>query len=193
MKKTLHSLLLLGLCSTPAFADWTIDNQHSQVSFVSVKKDVIGEAHSFKQVAGTLSDAGNFMLNIPLETVETNIPIRNERMRAHLFNTEKFPELMLTAKIDMTKITSLNAGDSVMLDISADVGLHGVDQLITVSAMVTRTAANKLLVNSLKPVVISPKTFGMEAGILKLQALAKLPSITMSVPVSFVLTLEKSK
>lgn len=191
MKKTLGSLLILGLLSTPVLADWKVNNAFSHVNFVSVKKSAIGEAHTFKQVAGTLTEAGTFTLSIPLETVETNIPIRNERMRAHLFETDKFPELMLSAKIDMKQVSGLKVGESVVLNINADIGFHGVDQLVPVSAMVTRSADNKLLVNSVKPVIVSPKTFGLEAGVLKLQALAKLPSITMSVPVSFVLTLEK--
>lgn len=191
MKKTLSSLLLLSLLSTPALADWKVNNAFSQVSFVSVKKNVIGEAHSFKQVSGVLNESGKFTLTIPLETVESNIPIRNERMRTHLFETSKFPELALSAKVDMNKINSLTAGESVIMELNADLGLHGVDQLISVNVMVTRTANDKLVVNSLKPVIISPKSFGMEDGVTKLQTLAKLTSITMSVPVSFVLTLEK--
>lgn len=191
MKKTLGSLLLLSLLSTPVLADWKINNDFSLVNFVSVKKNVVGEAHTFKQVSGTLTDAGKFTLTIPLETVESNIPIRNERMRTHLFETVKFPDLMLSAKVDMNKVNALKVGESAMLALNADVGFHGVDQIVTVNAMVTRSADNKLLVNSTKPIIVSPSSFGLEAGVLKLQALAKLPSITMSVPVSFVLTLEK--
>jgi polyisoprenoid-binding protein YceI len=191
MKKTLSSLLLLSLLSTPALADWKVNNAFSQVSFVSVKKNVIGEAHSFKQVSGVLNESGKFTLTIPLETVESNIPIRNERMRTHLFETSKFPELALSAKVDMNKINGLKVGESAIMELNADLGLHGVDQLISVNVMVTRTANDKLVVNSLKPVIISPKSFGMEDGVTKLQTLAKLTSITMSVPVSFVLTLEK--
>lgn len=191
MKKTLGSLLLLSLLSTPVLADWKINNDFSLVNFVSVKKNVVGEAHTFKQVSGTLTDAGKFTLTIPLETVESNIPIRNERMRTHLFETVKFPDLMLSAKVDMNKVNALKVGESAMLALNADVGFHGVDQIVAVNAMVTRSADNKLLVNSTKPIIVSPSSFGLEAGVLKLQALAKLPSITMSVPVSFVLTLEK--
>jgi hypothetical protein len=41
------------------------------------------------------------------------------------------------------------------------------------------------------PVIINPADFNLTSGIEKLQALASLPSITHSVPVSFTLTLQK--
>jgi hypothetical protein len=48
-----------------------------------------------------------------------------------------------------------------------------------------------MLVTTVQPVIIKAEDFALVAGINKLQALAKLPSIAYTVPVSFVLTFQK--
>ncbi|MCJ8274650.1 MAG: YceI family protein, partial [Psychrosphaera sp.] len=92
----------------------------------------------------------------------------------------------ITAKVD-AKLLQLHNGEAKIVTVQADVGLHGVNQLVNVEVMVTRVSAKKLLVASLKPIIINPADYGLKKGILKLMAAAKLPGITQSVPVSFVL------
>ena len=53
------------------------------------------------------------------------------------------------------------------------------------------TSGDKLIVSSTKPIIVQASDFGLVDGILKLQELAKLPSIATTVPVSFVLTFAK--
>lgn len=186
-KGSLAGLVLL-LSSGAAMADWQVDNAFSKVNFVSVKKDTIGETHYFKQVSGTLSDKGQLNIAIDLASVETIIPIRNERMRKFLFNTKTFPNADISADINMKQL-KMAVGESKMIKTSADLGLHGVNKLISVEVMVTKVAKDKLLVTSMKPIIVNPADFGMAKGVDKLRELAMLPSITQSVPVSFVLTL----
>jgi len=45
------------------------------------------------------------------------------------------------------------------------------------------------VVSSLAPVIVQANEFGLVAGVEKLKELAGLPSISLAVPVSFVLTL----
>jgi hypothetical protein len=54
---------------------------------------------------------------------------------------------------------------------------------------VTKLANGSLLVNSVKPVIIKAVDFNLVKGIEKLRQLAGLPSISTTVPVSFVLRL----
>ncbi len=190
MKKGLIAGLIL-MVSNPVWADWQLDNDYSRVNFTSVKKNKIGEAHHFTQVKGSLTDSGKLAIEIPLASVETGIPIRNERMQKMLFETKMFPQADITAKVD-TKLLKLYNGESKIVTIQADVGLHGVNQLVSVQVMVTRVSAKKLLVASLKPIIINPADYGLKNGVLKLMAAAKLPGITQSVPVSFVLTFNES-
>lgn len=189
MNKGLIAGLAL-LISTPALADWQLDNDFSRLNFVSVKKNTIGEAHKFNQLRGSLSDKGQLAIEIPLTSVETLIPIRNERMQKMLFETKVFPTAQLTATV-ATEHFNLKEDESKIVTIGADLGLHGVNKLIQVEVMITRVSKNKLQVASLKPIILYPADFGLDQGVMKLQAIAQLPGITHSVPVSFVLTFNK--
>jgi polyisoprenoid-binding protein YceI len=186
MKKALVASLILAV-SGSAWADWQLDNDYSRVNFVSVKKNMIGEAHRFTQLKGTLTDQGKLSVIIPLASVETLIPIRNERMQKMLFETGMFPQATISAKVDPQHFRLKN-GESKVVTVDADVGLHGVNKIVNTEVMISRLADNKLLVSSLKPIIIRPADFALDKGVDKLMAVAKLPGITQSVPVSFVLT-----
>ncbi len=73
------------LVSGAASANWQLLNDKSQLSFVSIKKNSIAEASHFTQLAGQLSDQGQFSVNVDLTSAETFIPIRNERLSKILF------------------------------------------------------------------------------------------------------------
>ena len=188
IKYGLAALALLG--ASNVWADWQLDNDYSRVNFVSVKKNTIGEAHRFKQVKGTLSDKGQLAINIPLASVDTLIPIRDERMQKMLFETKLFPSADLTANVS-PKLFNLKVGESKIATIDGDMGLHGVNKLVNVEVMITRVTKDKLQVASLKPIILRAAEFGLEDGIEKLKAVAKLPGITGAVPVSFVLTFKR--
>ena len=53
-KKFTTALLASCLFSSTAFASWTLDAEKSRRNFVSIKKDSIGELHSFKQLSGKI-------------------------------------------------------------------------------------------------------------------------------------------
>jgi polyisoprenoid-binding protein YceI len=186
IKKTLLSAIIFAV-SGSALADWTLDNDFSRVNFVSVKKNMIGEAHRFKQVSGSLSDTGQLQINIALTSVETLIPIRNERLQKLLFETKLFPQAKLSADIDPKQL-KLAAGQSKILDVNASLTLHGVTKKVTSQVMVSSLSKDKLLVSALKPIIIRPADFGLDKGVEALMKIANLPGITQSVPVSFVLT-----
>ena len=120
------------------------------------------------------------------------IPIRNERMQKFLFNTDVFPKLTLTS--DLSKqLKSLKKGQSRILKTQADLALNGVNKLISLEVLATQHTNGDIVVASFMPLLINPAAYNFTSGIDKLQELAKLPSITHSVPVSFVLTLNKVK
>lgn len=190
MLKSLLSSAAILLLSPVALADWTLDNELSRVNFVSVKKNTIGEAHYFKEVSGLLTDSGSFNVDINLASVETLIPIRNERMAKHLFKTNLFPTLNLSA--DLSKeLPTIKVGKSQVIKIAADITLNNITKQILIEVLATRHNNENIVVSSFMPVIVSPTDFNLTAGIETLQALAKLPSITHSVPVSFTLTLNK--
>lgn len=178
----------LILLATSTFAtEWALDSKESQLNFISVKKTHIAEVHQFTGLKGDLDDKGNFRFEIDLNSVDTNIAIRDERMREYLFQTkiQSFSQAIVTAKLDDTVIDLIPVGASETLNVEAKLALHGETKLLNMELLVTRLADEKLLVISAKPVLLKVDDFALVAGVEKLKELAKLPSISYAVPVTF--------
>jgi len=175
-------LMVVAVLSHTAFAEMTLDGGNSTISFVSVKKSIAGEVHTFNSISGSLSDAGDLRITIDLNSVDTNIEIRDQRMKELLFETLKFPKAVLTAQLG----ESDTAGEIKKINAEATLDLHGMKNTIMVEA-VAAWVGDQLLVTSLKPVIINVADFKLVAGVEKLREIASLPSIATAVPVSFVL------
>lgn len=184
--RVLLATATLGLAfANSAFAGWKLDEQASKLNFLSTKKAQIIEQHSFKKVAGKVAANGQVNLQIDLASVETNIPIRNERMQKYLFETDKFANATISAKVDSGVLAALAVGELKTLELAAELDLHGNKQKLTVPVTVVKGNQGQLYVNSVGSVVINAADFALVEGINKLQELAGLPSITYAVPVSF--------
>jgi len=184
--KAISSIALLLVFLTPsAFAQWQLQGNDSSVNFVSVKSSTTAEVHHFKKLTGAISDTGAVALNIDLASVETNIGIRNDRVKSMLFETSTFLQANVTGAIDIEKVASLNVGDSYVETVKLDLDLHGASQEVSNEVQVVKLNDGKLLVSSIRPVVINASSFGLEPGIEQLRTVAKLPSISTAVPVTF--------
>ena len=190
--RTIAALLLTMGIAAAAQADWQLDNDQSHLSFVTIKATHIAEVHRFTQLRGSLNAAGQADIEIALASVETNIPIRNERMQQMLFDTDLFPSAGITATFDAEMLAGLAAGDSRMLDISAQLRIKDSSIPVSVPVLAARLNAKTLLVTSARPVLVSADSVGLTAGVEKLREVAGLPSISRAVPVSFVLTFRAS-
>lgn len=189
MKKTL--LALTTLCSFNAFADWHLEQQNSSVSFTTFKKEHIAENHQFDSINAVVADSGKVQLTIDLTSVNTNIPIRDQRMQEHLFQTSKFANATFTTDLSGDLLASLKVGQSEIKTLNGVIDLHGLQQKVSVTVQVSKLAANKVLVTSVKPLLLKAGDFALVAGVNKLQELAGLPSISHTVPVVFTLNFTK--
>jgi polyisoprenoid-binding protein YceI len=189
--KTSYVVLLLSLAYANVLnaTDWTISNQDSKLSFVSVKKHHVAEVHHFKQITGDLADTGAFNLEINLASVETGIDVRNERMQTMLFNTGSIPSAKLSAQLDMSQLTLLDKAQTQPLTVDAELSLNGITQKLSMDVLVTKLADARLLVVSAQPVIIKADEFALAKGVEALREVAGLPMISYAVPVSFYLTL----
>jgi polyisoprenoid-binding protein YceI len=192
MYKRLTSSLLILMLILPfaAQADWILDDDASSLGFVSVKNGAVVESHQFKSLSGIVSDTGEARLIIDLDSVETLIPIRNERMRALLFNTTEFPEAFVSINLEMSRFNHLSSGDSLSETLKFDLTISGQTVAVSVPVSITKSA-DKVMVSSIKPVVINAGNWGLMPGIEALRAIAGLTSITPAVPVSFALIFEQ--
>lgn len=192
MRTAISALVLAALWAAPAQADWELDGAASRVNFVSTKANTAAEVHTFRAVDGQVDEEGNATISIDLNSVDTAIEIRDERMRSMLFETEQYPSAALAARIDMNAINMLKPGESMVLTTEGQLMIHGTTSSITFDLSVARLTADRIMVASEKPLIVNASQVGLLAGVEKLREVAGLPSISPAVPVTFLLTFEKS-
>ena len=183
--------LLAAFIAIPVQAQWVLDNNSSSLHFVSIKASDIAEIHRFNSLTGMIEDDGSVTVEIELASVDTLIPIRDERMREMLFETSIFPVATMTTRIDPALTQSLKPGDSTRLTSEVLIELHGEAAPTIVELKAVRVSDNQVLVTSDKPVVINVGMFNMVDGLEALRSVAGLPSISKAVPVTFNLIFEQ--
>lgn len=178
------AMISSALWASGAFADWDLKPEESSLHFISIKKDTVGEIHTFKQLSGGIKDSGEFEFSINLTGVETNIPIRNERMNEFLFESAKFPLALGKGKVDMAQVGSLGIGEVKTMTVPVTIELHGKSVKKDVMLQVAKLGAKKLWVVSAAPFILDAGDFDLTVGVDKLRELAALPNIAQAVPVS---------
>ncbi len=181
----LLALPLTTLAALPAAAGWTLDGKASSLHFVSVKKGTVGEVHRFRELAGTIGDDGQAKVEIVLDSVDTRVPIRDERMRKMLFETEKYPRAVATATIDPALLKGLKPGRHARHAIALKLELHGRSKEYAVPVTLVGLENGAVLVAATRPVIVNAATFGLEPGVEALRKVVNLPSIAQAVPVTF--------
>ncbi len=190
LQTKLAALLAAILFTGVAQAQWSLDNDASSLSFVTVKAEHVAEAHTFDSLSGTIGDDGGVEISIELASVNTMIPIRNERMQEMLFETNLFPDGIITGSIDLDALTDMDAGSSVARQIDFELSLHGQSVALAADVQITRTGEG-VIVSTLKPLVVMADSFALTAGVEMLREVAGLPSISRAVPVSFTVVFEE--
>jgi len=181
---TLLVVLALLLPGSAALAQWELDNTRSTVNFVSIKNDSVAEIHSFSSLVGYIGLDGKVQLGIDLGSVETLVPIRNERMRELLFETVTFPSANISAQVDPTIIATVAQGGVVTTDLPVTLSLHGQQKSLTIPVVVVGEGDSRLRVFSSRPVLINAADFSLDGGITALREIAGLKSINTAVPVT---------
>lgn len=171
---------------------WTLDPAASRLAYVSIKAGEVAETNRFDTLSGSVAADGTASLDIDLASVNTGVEIRDERMRDIFFGVADNPRATVTAALDPARFAGLGVGQSVTRPLKAEVTMKGMTTAVETEVLVTRTAADRVLVVSTAPVIISTDMFGLTDELGELRALAELPSITPAVPVSFILTFTRA-
>lgn len=174
----------------PVSGPFVLSPQSSQLYFVSTKKQHLVESHTFHNISGSITPEGIARLSIDLTSVDTNNDTRDGRMKEFLFDTESFPTAEALLSIDYAALVALPIGSTEKQSISATLNLTGVVKEVNAEVVIRRLANNKILVQSLTPIVLDATNFGLEPGIETLKTLASLSVISYAVPVSFNLIFE---
>lgn len=179
--------------AAPAWSQWELDSSDSSITFITTKNGAVAEQHRFDGLTGFISRSGDARVNIELDSVETLIPIRNERMRTLLFETARFPLAHLTTAVETAVLESLAQGGVINTEIEVTVQLHGREVELPARVVIVAAEGGTLRVISLQPVVATAADFNLVEGIAALQEIAGLQSISTAVPVSFQLLFRPAK
>ena len=189
MKRHLF-LYLLAIASCGVHADWRLSSDDSSVNFISTKKTNISEVHHFKALSGSI-EGSEARVSIDLTSVETNIPIRNERMKQLLFETKTFLSASISAEIDTLKLLNMKCGDSKQMSLMLRLSFHGISRQVESEVQVVKLTNGGVQVSSQYPIIIKAEDFGLTKGVDALREIANLPVISSAVPVTFNLHFEK--
>lgn len=190
LKKYIIIISMLFLSSN-AFAQWELVNDESTVNYVSIKNSKVAEVNSFKQLNGSIKRNGKVSVDIDLDSVETNIPIRNDRMKSMFFEIASFSKANISAALDAKTIDKMNIGETYKDSISFKLSLHGVSKEMATDLRVVKLAKNRILATSIKPIIVNADQYNLLEGVEKLREVANLPSISTAVPVTFSLIFKK--
>ena len=185
----LASLMLLPVS---ALADWQLIGNESSINFVSVKKSQIAETHHFKGLSGKIADDGKASVKIDLASVETNIPIRNERMQQMLFDTAKYASASINTQVEVDKLMALKPGQTMTIDSKVTVDLHGQQQTEPATLQVTGLQGDRILVTTSSAILLNAGNYQLLEGVERLRKIAGLDSISPIIPVTAKLVYAKN-
>lgn len=165
---------------------WVLDTAASYLNFVSAKNTHTLEVSHFTGLTGDIS-MGVATLVIDLNSVNSGIALRDERLRDLLFQTIDFPTATATVKLPVNLLGSLAVGANTEQDITAELDLHGVKTTITTKLSVQKLGTNRIVVQSIAPVLLKTSDYALSDGIEALRAAVGIASISTAVPVDFTL------
>jgi len=181
------------LAAGSSWAQWQLDSGDSGLSFVSIKNASVAETHSFGSLQGSISASGAIELSIDLGSVETGIEIRDQRMREVLFEVVKFPTATVTASVSPDILDAVTAGGAVTTELPVKLALHGMEKSLLITVRAVGQAGGKLHVFTPQPVLVNASDFNLAAGIVALQEIAGLSSISTAVPVTVNLVFDSAR
>ena len=192
---TLSSLFVIAACAPQSESEnsgpWSLVSAQSGINYVTIKNGSVGEVNTFREISGSVSESGQAVFTINLDSVDTNSETRDPRMKEFVFETAKYPEAKVTANLNMAQLNVLAVGNSKTVTLDMKLDMHGIVDEREFDVLVTRLGPNKVRVDNKAPLILDAEDFGFEAGLAKLQELANLESISPIVSATISLTFER--
>ena len=179
-------VLTLGV-SLSAQANWYLDGESSRLAFITTQNANIANVHRFLVLHGKVDRKGQAQLRIEMDSVNSAVPLRDERMRDVLFDFKHFPEAQITTQIDLQPINDLASGAQLELKLPVTVSLRGKQHTYEAELLATRLDERRFQVVTLEPLMLQAEDFGLQPELETLRKLAGLSAISFSVPVNAVL------
>lgn len=167
---------------------WMLNPQESHFFMQTAKANAVVEIHKFTGLDGDVFPDGRALVKIDLTSVVSGIDVRDVRMRFLLFETYKYPEATIRAKLDPSILQQSLSRVRTEMPLHLQVDLHGVQSAIDTTVAIVREDDRTVHVTTIKPIVVQADTFGLARNIAKLsEAVNGTPIVTAA---SFTFDLE---
>ncbi len=177
-------ILLIGLAtSCGSFADWTLNSAASSFEFETTKNKSKSEEHHFRDMSGTVKSSGRARVEIDLRSVDTKIPIRDQRMKDILFAS--IGTAVYEVDIDPAILEKVARGKEVETTLEGKLILNGITINLPMEVEIKRQSSGEIKVESESHPKIDVDAFGYGEGIEKLREIAGLKSISHEVELEF--------
>jgi polyisoprenoid-binding protein YceI len=190
--KTTFAMLILSitlLSSTSASAQWILDSESAELNFLSTKvlinKQSITEISGFNTLSGSVSDDGELMLTVQLESVNTQVPIRDQRLRDWVFQVEKYSSVEISGQVSKVDLKALVVGKPMGITQAFILKTHGKSLPLKAELQLVKSADGALHVSTLTPILLDVKQLDMNLGVEKLIEVMGLASINQQIPITF--------
>lgn len=178
----LHSI---AEAQTTLDQEWQLDPRVSIVYMQTVKKNALFEVHQFNAVEGKIDRDAKANVKIELASINSTVDLRDVRMRFLLFEVFQFPFAEISAQLDRTKLQELASKTRIAYPLSLKVNMHGVVRDIETSVWVTRISDKSVSVATIKPIIVTAKSFNLENGVAKLAEAVGGIQIAAAASISF--------
>jgi outer membrane protein OmpA-like peptidoglycan-associated protein len=170
---------------------WTLNTEASHLRFMSIKKGNLAETNSFATLSGLITEDGKAQIRILMDSVDTNVDLRNVRMRFLFFETFLHPEATITAQLDPTSLTDLHNARRKLVNLEFSLSLHGVTVTKTAEVSVSLINNDRVAVSAVTPIALTLSEFNLEGGREKLQEAANVNIVPLGI-VSFDFVFDRS-
>jgi len=188
--KQLSVIFLTLLFCLPVFAsDWQLNRERSAITYLSSKQATLDtamlfESNLFGEFSGSI-DGSKVQLFIELDSLDTRVPIRDERVAEHVFLSKQYPQAVVAAEIaDLAEL------DYVRRAVAATLTMRGQTHPLQADVIIERSDPNTLRIQTATPVLVDANAYGMFDGFATLKELVGLMQIPMTIPVSLNLVFE---
>ena len=152
---------------------WVLDTENSTLEFQTTKttqtNKVITESSTFATFDGSIDENGRATFSYFLDSVDTNVDLRNVRMRFLFFETFMFPYAQLTAQINPAHLAQLDQQRDITIVQPVLFSLHGFEVSKTITLRARMLDDNSVSISSLDPIVLTVAEFGLSDGLQKLE------------------------
>ncbi|MBO6919455.1 MAG: YceI family protein [Rhizobiaceae bacterium] len=180
-----------GVSSAFAANDWSVNEDLSSLTYVSTKKEHVAKNHVISGISGGVDASGNLSISLDMDTVDSEIEVRDQRMKDWLYKVDSFPAATFSAEIDLDEYSSLEVGESTESFVEGELSLVGITTEIEFDVLVTRTGEDSVIVNTAAPVIVSANNLQINEVVEALKSSVQLSSISDSVPVYMTIVLVK--